>query len=546
MGEQSHNDELELARYAVIAPLVCRKMTREEYIAEVHRVASCAHRFPNDEQKQVSARHVRRWVKWYREGRKLEDGRAIPPGLEALKALTRDDCGVSRKIQPELIERAVRLRAEDPARTTAALVELLIAEAKARGEEPPVIREATLAHHLRRRRATRKNMKKDTRVYPRFEHAHRNDLWQGDMTGGLWLPNPLEPQKARQCFLHVIIDDHSRFVPHGEFYFRQNLACLLDGFRKAVTAGGLCSVLFVDNGSAYQHHQLQRMAGRLGIQVVYGTPYHPQGKGKVERFNGHVKSSFYPEARHANLQTLEELNNFFWGWLERYHDREHSELGTTPRTRWEAEADLATWPDPSTMAEAFLWEEVRQVDRTGCVSLDDNAYAVPEHLVGQKVSLLFDPFDLSRVRVYHQGVYVDTVGPQELTSNTFRKALPRRVESPAPLESSIAYREQLTRDYRERLQRLMDPGVIDARDPGTDCLTQSEFAALLSERLAGRTFTPAEKHMVADSFVRYAPLQKHVVEAALVAAREEKGTSRHLRFYLDSIRAARPGQKGGQ
>lgn len=541
MSPHNDNDELPLARYAVIASMVCREMTKEEFNEEARRIGSALHRFPGGVMKKVSPRNLRRWVKWYKEGRKLKN-LEVPPGLEALRPLVRQDCGVPRVLAPELIERAIRLRAEEPARTTDTLVKLLQAEAVERGEEPPAIEEATLAHHLRLRRATRKVMKQEGRVYPRFEHAHRNDLWQGDMTGAMWLPNPLDPKTPRQCFLHAVIDDHTRYVPHAEFYFRQNLTCLLDGFRKAVHGGGLPSTFFVDNGSAYQHHQLQRMAAGLGIQVVFATPYHPQGKGKIERFWGHVKQSFYPEARRANIQTLEELNQFFWAWLDQYHDREHSELKTTPRQRWEAEAEVARWPDPATLAQAFLWEEPRIVDRTGCVKLEDNAYPVPEHLVGQKVTLRFDPFDLSKVQVLHNGVYVDTVAPYEMTSNTFRKALPRRVETPAPLESATAYREQLSRNFRERLQGLVVPATCHAT--GTDCLTRAEFAALLSERLGDRTFTPAEGHAVADFFVRYAPLQRHVVEAALRSAVEEKGSARHLRFYLDTVRAARPGQGG--
>jgi putative transposase len=542
MITHNENDELVLARYAVVAPLVCREMTVEEFNAEVRRIVAATHRFPDDEAKRVSRRHLRRWVKWYKEGRKLKDVREIPPGMDALRALVRTDCGVPKVLAPALVERAIRLRAEEPTRTTGSLVKLLQAEAEMRGEEPPAIEEATLAHHLRLRRATRKVMKQDGRVYPRFEHAHRNDLWQGDMTGGLWLPNPLGPKKPRQCFLHAVIDDHTRYVPHAEFYFRQNLTCLLDGLRKAMHAGGVCSTLFVDNGSAYQHHQLERMAARLGTRVVFATPYHPQGKGKIERFFGHVKGSFYPEARRAGLQSLEALNEFFWGWLEQYHVREHSEIKTTPQARWEAEAVHARWPDSATLAEAFLWEEQRTVDRTGCVSLEDNAYPVPEYLVGQKVSLRFDPFELSKVRVFHNGVYVDTVEPYEMASNTFRKALPRRIETPAPLESATAYREQLSRSWRQRLQGLTAPS--STRDPGTDCLTRLEFIALLSERLGGRVLTLAEGHAAADFFLRYAPLQQYVVETALRLAVEEKGRGRHLRFYLDTIRATRPRQGG--
>ena len=83
----------------------------------------------------------------------------------------------------------------------------------------------------------------------------------------------------------------------------------------------------------------------------------------------------------------------------------------------------------------------------------------------------------------------------------------------------------------------------NTRDPGTDCLTRAEFVSLASEFLRGRIFSTAENHALADFFVRYAPLQRHVVEAGLRVAVEEKGFGRHLRFYLDAIRAARPGRR---
>ena len=157
------------------------------------------------------------------------------------------------------------------------------------------------------------------------------------------------------------------------------------------------------------------------------------------------------------------------------------------------------------------------------------------------MSVRFDPFDLSRIRVYHKGVYIDTVGPYEMRSNTFRKALSRRQETPAHLESATAYRKQLSRNHRQRLHERV--ALTNTSDRGADCLTRSELLGLLSERLGGRILTPAEGHAAADFFIRYAPLLKHVVEAALHLAIEEKGSGRHLRFYLDAIRAARPGKE---
>ena len=150
------------------------------------------------------------------------------------------------------------------------------------------------------------------------------------------------------------------------------------------------------------------MAARLPSRVVFATAYHPEGKGKIERFFRTLKESFYPEARRADIQTLDELNVFFWAWLEQYHDTVHSETHQTPRERWEAGADQAEWPEPAAVVDLFLWEETRKVDKSGCVRMDGNAYPVVEYLVNQKVSVRFDPFDLSSIRVHHKGKLVCT------------------------------------------------------------------------------------------------------------------------------------------
>ena len=63
----------------------------------------------------------------------------------------------------------------------------------------------------------------------------------------------------------------------------------------------------------------------LGCRVIYTQPYSPQSKGTVESFIGFVESDFLTEARVAGIQTLEELNHFFFAWLElEYHEKVHS------------------------------------------------------------------------------------------------------------------------------------------------------------------------------------------------------------------------------
>lgn len=528
-------EDVGLCRFAVIAPLVARAMEREEYLQEVERVASSEHRFPGG-LRRFSKRNVQRWVEWYREGRKVS-GRVTAPGVEALQPQNRCDSGASKALSSEVVDRAEALRREQPKRTTRTLITLINAEYRKRNEEPPPIKENTLAKQLRKRQASRQAIAREGRIFPRYEHRHRNAVWQGDWSEGIRLPHPLDPKQTRLSHLHVFIDDHTRYVVHAEFYFRQNLPCLEDCFRKAVIKGGRPERTYWDNGAVYQALQIKRMAARLGIHIVFATPYHPQGKGKVERFFRTVQESFYPEAERAGIQTLAELNTFFWGWLEEhYHNRVHSELSETPRQRWEAGADRVEAVDPVTLADVFLWEEERVVNKAGCIEMSGNDYPVAEHLVGQAVAVRFDPFDLSQVRIYHQGHFIDSSRPLVLVAHTFRKAQPRHLE-PLPLESSKTFREQLSAGYRAEISACL--AQQRERGDANACLDRVRFAAAVSEAMGGHAFTVAEAAQVADFFLRYAPLPQKLVETALLAAVEDKGSDRHLRFYLGAVRHAR-------
>ena len=176
--------------------------------------------------------------------------------------------------------------------------------------------------------------------------------------------------------------------------------------------------VYWDNGAVYHSRQIQLVAARLETRVIFATPYAPEGKGKIERWFRTVKDSFYPEARGAGIQSLAQLNEFFWGWLDRsYHSRTHSEIELTPQAAWDAGAQLVRYPEPALMIDLFLWEEKRRVDKSGCIYLSGNTYPVAEHLVGKEVVVRFDPFDLSRVRLYEGGVCSQILEPQSLVSS---------------------------------------------------------------------------------------------------------------------------------
>lgn len=49
------------------------------------------------------------------------------------------------------------------------------------------------------------------------------DLVQGDVTDGIYLPDPLHPGKTIKTKLILWIDDVSRLVPFAQFFFDEKL-----------------------------------------------------------------------------------------------------------------------------------------------------------------------------------------------------------------------------------------------------------------------------------------------------------------------------------
>lgn len=361
--------EQALARFAVIAPLVCRQLDPAETAAVRQAILNTTHRFPGDKPRRISARTLRRWVAAYRAA--LPDGTAA--ALQALYPQPRSDKGVPRVFDPAVIEEAVALRLELNKRSTADILEHLASKPK----------EATLAYHLRARGITRKALKNEGKAFPRYEADTVNATWQSDVTEGFYLPDPTNPGKFRQVYLMGFLDDHSRLITHAEWYFREALPCLFDCLKKAVIQRGIPATLYWDNGPIYKAKQVELLAARLGTRIVFATPYAPAGKGKIERFWQTTANSFLKEAAHAGILTLAELNQAFWAWLERYHHRKHQSTGMTPLARWEAGSSSIRYPNPVDVHDIFLWEEDRLVQKTGTVSLAGNAYRVSDTLVGR-------------------------------------------------------------------------------------------------------------------------------------------------------------------
>jgi putative transposase len=119
----------------------------------------------------------------------------------------------------------------------------------------------------------------------------------------------------------------------------------------------------------------------------------------------------------------------FAAWVETvYHHATHSETGAAPLERLAA-APPAAVPDPALLREAFLWSETRTVTKTATVSMHANTYEVDAALVGRKVELVFDPFDLAVIEVRWNNRPMGSAVPVKIGRHAHPAARP---ETPNP------------------------------------------------------------------------------------------------------------------
>lgn len=145
----------------------------------------------------------------------------------------------------------------------------------------------------------------------------------------------------------------------------------------------------------------------MGTQLKHTRPYRPQGRGKQEKFFRFVDQSFVPEAydliEQEKIQSLADLNRFFTAWLEvAYHQKIHNSFKQRPIDRYQKCDHPIRMIPPHELKEVFLLEETRKVDKTNCVSLLGTTFEVEPGLVGEKIQLRFDPYDMSIIQVWKE------------------------------------------------------------------------------------------------------------------------------------------------
>jgi transposase InsO family protein len=441
--QEERNTVIALFRYGLIAHLLFDPLAAGQLEGALREIAAKTYSIPYSTRVRVGVATLRRYLQLYQQH-----------GFEALRPQERADKRTPRAFPPDVVEKAIALREEQPTRTTAMIVNILKQDKSLKLAQP--LNAHTLTTHLRLRGKTRRLLANTGRIFQRFERQHANSLWQGDMMFGPWLPDPDRPGKKRRAHLFCFIDDHSRLVPYAEFFFDEALPRMERVLKVGILRRGKPLAIYVDNGRVYASNQFGAACASLDIQRIHAAPYSPEGKGKIERLFLTVRLQFLPEVEVSEITTLADLNESLWAWLECvYHRTVHTETEQTPLERYQQGLDTIRSADPEILRKAFLWRETRKVRKDGCIELQGNRYQVDPHLAGRKLELRFDPFDLSRMEVFLEGTSLGqaVVLLQGREKHISVEHLATQPLSPPKPKSALDYLAALRSEYQSLRQK---------------------------------------------------------------------------------------------
>jgi transposase InsO family protein len=219
----------------------------------------------------------------------------------------------------------------------------------------------------------------------RFEMSAPNLLWQMDFKGWVRLGNDA------QCHPLTVIDDHSRYDLCLQACADQRGDTVRDRLELTFRHYGLPEAFFVDNGSPWgdpSGEHWTRFAVwllKLGIKVIHSRPYHPQSRGKNERFHRTLKAEVFAL---RSFRDLAETQRAFDAWREVYNfERPHQALGQqVPASRYRP--SLRSMPVRLPTPEYDSHAIVRSVSTTKAyVSFKGRPWKVPQAFRGERLAI---------------------------------------------------------------------------------------------------------------------------------------------------------------
>lgn len=257
----------------------------------------------------IVPRTFRRWVRAYRDG-----------GIDNLHPRKRGPPKGTDSIPERLRQKIIRLKQKHPS-----------------WGARRIKYQYNLQCHLRTVHRVIKSNGMLVRIKPkpqpvkRFQRRHVDSMWQGDTF-------QFRISGTGKVYVTGFTDDRSRYRIVSKAYLRKSSDEAVNALRHALKKGRIPRQMYLDNGGQFTSKEFKEELEVNHIRPIYGRPYHPRGRGKIENYHKILYKELITQIRFSSLSHFRrELRKFdrrynFWrksqalGWstpASVYRDRRY-------------------------------------------------------------------------------------------------------------------------------------------------------------------------------------------------------------------------------
>lgn len=252
----------------------------------------------------------------------------------------------------------------------------------ARFDVDPVPAKSTINSILKRKGFIDPEESAKHKKWQSFEAPAPNDLWQIDFKGHF-------EAVRKRCHPLTVLDDHSRYSICIKACEDETRATVQNALSEVFKTYGLPMAILCDNGPPWgdpdgYYTRLKVWLIRMGIRIPHARSFHPQTRGKVERFHRTLKADVVQYCRSVDL---DECQSRFDDWRVLYNmDRPHESLDmAVPATRYR----VSPRPFPETLppVEYPPGDHVRKVQHGGFISYLGREYRLGKAFCGERIAI---------------------------------------------------------------------------------------------------------------------------------------------------------------
>ena len=380
-------EQIEIAsiKLAIIQPAFNLTFPDESKAAYYRRISQTPVIMPDGSKITYKPGSMSCWESDYRKG-----------GFDALLPKSRSDAGKSRKLDDDTISAIYRIKEQYPRINATEVYLKLISDGiiKKKDVSLATIQRFIKSHNLK---GANNISMKDRKA---FEEEYVCGMYQSDTLYGPYLT---EDGFKRRTYCIMILDDKSRMIVGGKFFYADNAYNYQKVLKDAIASRGLPHKLYVDNGSPYKNEQLSLICGNLGINLIHTPVRDGAAKGKIERNFRTLRNRFLNIMDPNELSSIDELNSKLNDYINEHNNRYHSAIGMTPTERYISDIEYIKLPESKEwLDECFMNRIIRRVKNDSTITINKELYDVPMEFIRCSVEVRYLPDDMSNAYIWYE------------------------------------------------------------------------------------------------------------------------------------------------